>query len=134
MDTAQDIIDRNIILFDMPGTEMWRQWLAQHHNKEYNKLAETMIIPETWSEYEKLVEQGIIDNRTHVFMAGYLSLAEISLGRHPDLSPRMTHKGGEVWYKSKERVEGYSGFAGYLSTKDFRFNEVNEILLFTENY
>ena len=124
MDTAQDIIDRNMILFDTPGGEMWKNWLAQHHNKEYNTLAETMIIAETWREYGKMVEQGILANRTHVTMGSYPGPWGISLGRNPDMSPRMTHKGGEAWYKSQERVEGDLGFAGYLSKKDWRFNEV----------
>ena len=122
MDTAQDILDRNMTLFDIPGAEMWKQWLAQHYNKEYNKLAETMVIPDTWNQYDKIVEQGILVNRTHVMMSSYVRPWEISLVRHPSLSPRMTHKGGEVWYRSKERVDNFP-YAGYLSRKDWRYNE-----------
>ena len=124
VDTAKDMIERNMTLLGWPGSgEMWKQWLAQHDNPDYNKLAETMIIADTWKEYDKMVEHGILANRTHVFMTGYVSPWEISLGRHPGLSPRMTHKGGEVWYKSKERVDSFP-YAGYLSRKDWRFNEV----------
>ena len=128
VDTAQDILDRNMILFDVPGAEMWKQWLAQHPNTEYNKLAETMIIAKTWDEWDKMVEHGILVNKTHVFMNSYVGPWEISLGRHPDFSPRMLHKGGEVWYRSKERVDGYS-YGGYLSMKDWRFNEEMTIVL-----
>ena len=112
-----------MIFFGWPGAEMWKQWLAQHHNPDYNKLAETMVMPDTWKEYDKMVEHGILANRTHAFMASYVSPWEISLGRHPGLSDRMTHKGGEVWYKSKERVDRFP-YGGYLSRKDWRFNEV----------
>ena len=124
VDRAQDIITLNMKLLGWPGAEMWKQWLAQHHNTDYNKLAETMIIPETWNAYYKMTEQGILVNRTHVFMVGYVSPWEISLGRHPELSPRMNHKGGEVWYRSQERVDNFP-YAGYLSRKDWRYNEVN---------
>ena len=112
-----------MIFFGWPGAEMWKQWLAQHHNPDYNKLAETMVIPDTWIEYDKMIEHGILANRTHVIMASYVTPWEISLGRHPGLSDRMTHKGGEVWYKSKERVDRFP-YGGYLSRKDWRFNEV----------
>ena len=106
---------------------MWKQWLAQHHNKEYNKLAETMIIPNSWGEYDKIVEQGIVAKRTHVYMSSYVGPWEISLGRHPALSPRMTHKGGDVWFRSQERVDKFP-YGGYLSRKDWRFNEVGTLL------
>ena len=123
VDTANDIIERNITLFGWPGGVMWKQWLAQHDNPDYNKLAETMIIPDTWKEYDKMIEHGILANRTHVQMISYVSPGGISLGRHPGLSDRMTHKGAEVWYKSKERVDNFP-YGGYLSRKEWRFNEV----------
>ena len=110
-------------LFNVPGGEMWKHWLADHDNPDYNKLAETMIIPDNWHEYYWMIEHGILDNRTHVFMAGFVDPWEISLGRHPGLSDRMTHKGGGVWYKSKERIDEFP-YAGYLSRKEWRFNEV----------
>ena len=62
VDTANDIIERNMTLSFPPGGEMWKQWLAQHDNPDYNKLAETMIIPDTWKEYDKMVEHGIMAN------------------------------------------------------------------------
>ena len=123
VDTAQDIIDRNMTLFYNPNGAMWKQWLAQHNKTEYNKLAETMIIAKTWRQYWQMVEQGILANRTHVFMSSYVNPWAISLGKHPEYSPRMTHFGGEVWYKSEERLDVFP-YGGYLSRKGWRFNEV----------
>ena len=75
-----------------------------------------------------MIEQGILVNRTHVYMSGYISAWDISLGKHPGLSQRMTHKGGEVWYRSQERVDNFP-YGGYLSRKDWRFNEEMTIVL-----
>ena len=111
-----------------PGSQMWRQWLAQHHNKEYNKLAVTMAIPDTWSHFDKMVEQDILVNRTHVTMASSVDPLQISLGRHPGLSQRMYHKGKEVWYRSEERIDNFP-YGGYLSRKDWRYNEEMTIIL-----
>ena len=125
VDTAQDIINLNMTLFVNPGGEMWKLWLAKHNNTDYNKLAKTMITPETWYQYDKMVEQGILVNRTHVFMANYVYPWEISKGRQlvkPGLSPRMYHKGGEAWYRSQERVDSFP-YGGYMSRKDWRYNE-----------
>ena len=125
VDTAQDIITLNMTLFYDPGGEMWKQWLAEHNNTDYNKVAETMIIAKNWEEWDKLVEQGILDNRTHVYFSSYVGPWEMSLGQQlvkPGLSPRMSHKGGEVWYRSQERVDNFP-YGGYLSRKDWRYNE-----------
>ena len=123
VDKAQDITDKKMTLFNIPGSQIWKQWFELHVNPEYNKLAETMIIPDSWDEYDKLVQYGIMKNRTHLYIGGYVYSWEIALGRHPGLSPRMTHKGGEAWYRSKERLDNFP-YAGYLSRKDWKFNEV----------
>ena len=125
VDTAQDIINLNMTLFYLPGGEMWKQWLAEHNNTDYNKLAVTMIIPETWNEWENMLEQRLLVNRTYVFMNSYVTPSQISQGQplfKPGLSPRMSHKGGEVWYRSQERVDNFPYF-GYLSRQDWRYNE-----------
>ena len=120
----------------MPWGGYWKQWLSQHYKDEYKQIGKTMIIPKTLDEYDKIEYQGIIENRTMVtmIMMGYVSPEMIAYGKHPDLSPRLAHKGGQIWYRSKEIVEGYSGLAGFLSRKDWRFNEVVNFQLYFETY
>ena len=36
VDTAKDILEKNMTLFFIPGGELWKQWLAQHDNPDYN--------------------------------------------------------------------------------------------------
>ena len=110
VDSAQDIIDSNLTLFDVPWSEMWKQWLATHANPLYRKISETMIISESYDHYDELIEHGIIENNTHVWMGGYLTPWEKSLG---------------LWWKSKEIVEGFQGFGGFLTRKKWKHYEVN---------
>ena len=110
VDSAKDIIDRNLTLFSLAWSDMWKQWLAGHDNPHYRTIAETMIVP-TFYEYFDLLH-GVVKNDTHVFMAGYLGPGEKSLG---------------LWWKSKEVVEGFQGFGGYLTKKQWKHYEVVEL-------
>ena len=44
LDSAQDIVDNNKILYVLPNGETWKQFLEISPVPEYNKLAENMII------------------------------------------------------------------------------------------
>ena len=110
VDSAQDIVERNLTLFFTPWSEMWKKWLATHANPLYNKISETTIISESWDHYYELMEHGIIEKNTHVYPGGYLTPWEKSLG---------------LWWRSKERVEGFQGYAGFLTRKKWKHYEVN---------
>ena len=109
LDTAQDLVDNNIYLYDIPGGDIWKQMLAKSPFPAYNKLAETMYIPNDWEEYDYYAEHNVIGEGTHAFMGGYLSPIELAFGR---------------WYRSEERVSGFYPLNGYLSDKKWYLNEV----------
>ena len=110
VDSAQDIVDRNLTLFDAPWTEYWIQWLANHANHHYNKISETMIIAESFDQYYDLVKHGIMENKSHVIWAAFLTPWEKSLG---------------LWWRSKEVVGGDEPNTGYLTRKKWKHYEVN---------
>ena len=114
VDSAQDIVDRNLTLFIIPYSFMWKQWLATHANPLYRKISETMIIPESPRQFYGLMKHGIMRDNTHVTMVGYLGPWEKSLG---------------LWWRSKERVEGYQGFAGFLTRKNWKHYEGDRYFL-----
>ena len=118
VDSAQDIVDRNLTLFDAPWTDMWKHWLATHANPLYRKISETMIIAKSWDHYNELMEHGIIENNTHVTMLGYLGPLEKSLG---------------LWWRSKELLEGDIPYAGFLTKKKWKHYEVNYNLIILKN-
>ena len=115
VDSAQDIVDRNLTLLMPPWTDMWKQWLATHANPHYRKISETAIIPESWVHHNVLMEHGIIENNTHVTWRAYLTPWEKSLG---------------LWWRSKEVFEGEIPFGGFLTRKKWKHYEVNYNLNF----
>ena len=115
VDSAQDIVDRNLTLFMPPYSEMWKQWLATHSNPYYNKISETMIIPGVYYKYSDFLtdlEHNILRDNTHVHMVGYLTPQVKSLG-----------SGDSGWWRSKERVEGLQGYGGFLTRKNWKHYE-----------
>ena len=52
---------------------------------------------------------------THAFLFAHLTPYELSLGK---------------WWRSKEKVPGDNPYAGYLSAKNWNFNEVRFFLSF----
>ena len=108
VDTVQDIIDRNLTLYMQPWMEMWLNWMAKHPNHQYRKVAETMIVSESWEQYDELLENRTMRDNTHVAMFGYVRPYEKPFGE---------------WWKSKEVVEGDQGFGGYVTRKKWKYFE-----------
>ena len=107
VDTAQDIVDRNLTLFMGPNSVMWKQWLATHDNPLYRKISETMFLTK---DQDSMTRHGVMRDNTHVRMGSYLTPHQKSLG---------------LWWRSKERVEGFQGYAGFLTRKKWKHYEVN---------
>ena len=72
LDTAKQLVEKNIILYDLPGEEIWKQFLLDSSNPIYNKLGETMIMADDWDHYYSLIEHDVIGAGTHAYMIGYL--------------------------------------------------------------
>ena len=115
LDTAQDLVDNNIILYYFPGGYIWKQFLAKSPDPAYNKLAETMIITKDWDEFDYYTEHYVIGEGTHAQMVGMLEPLELAMGR---------------WWRSKEKLRGGNPYGGYLSNKKWHLNEVRSEIKF----
>ena len=109
LDTAKQLVEKNITLYDAPGFDVWKQFLLESSIAEYNILGETFIIADDWHHFWNITEHDVIGAGTHAWMTGYLNWWELSLGR---------------WYRSKEKVAGDNPYAGYLTNKKWHLNEV----------
>ena len=109
LDTAEDLVDNNITLYEVPGGYIWKQFLTQSPVLAYNRLVETMILTKDWDEYYYYSEHYVIDKGTHTQMSGYLYPEELDMGR---------------WWRSQEKVSGRIPYGGYLSNKKWYLNEV----------
>ena len=54
INTAQDLLDQNVELLDIPGGDVWKNFLLTSPNENYRKLGETMYLAETWEEFDEM--------------------------------------------------------------------------------
>ena len=109
LDTAKQLVEKNITLYDYPGTEIWKQFLLESSILEYNILGETFLIADDWDHLYNIGEHDVIGAGTHAYMGGYLNSYDLSLGR---------------WHRSKEKLAGVNTYVGYLTNKKWHMNEV----------
>ena len=114
LNTAQDLVDNNITLFDQPGNGIWKQWLGQSPIPAYRKLAETWIGTEDWDEYEYVAEHHAIGKGTHAQMVSFLYPEDLEMGR---------------WWRSTEKISGLNPYVGYITNKKWYLNEVSILIL-----
>ena len=110
LDTAKQLVDKNITLYNTPGSEIWKQFLLESSIPEYNILGETFLAPDDWDHYDNITEYYVMGKGTHATMAADLAPYELSMGR---------------WYRSNEKVAGKYPYGGYLTNKKWHLNEVN---------
>ena len=111
LDTAKQLVDNNITLYEVPGGNIWKQFLATSPDPAYNKLAENMYITKDWNDFYYYGKHYVIGKGTHAQMSPYLDSDELDYGR---------------WYRSKEKVSGKYPNGGYLSNKKWYLNEVRK--------
>ena len=112
LDTAKQLVEKNISLYGIPATEIWKQFLLESPIPDYNKLGETMIIADDWDHYDNITKHDVMGAGTHAVMAGHIDSNELAMGR---------------WHRSKDKLAGDSPYAGYLTNKKWHMNEVMTI-------
>ena len=110
LDTAKQLVEKNIILYKSPGSEIWKELLLDSAIPEYNILGENLIIADDWDHYFNMSEHDVIGAGTHAHgPVAYLEPYHVKMGR---------------WHRSKEKMAGNNPFAGYLTNKKWNLNEV----------
>ena len=109
LDTAKQLVEKNITLYDVPGTEIWKQFLQDSSIPEYKKLGETFIITDNYDHFDNISKHDVIGAGTHAYMGGGVDDTQLDMGR---------------WYRSKEMVSGMYPVGGYLTNKKWHLNEV----------
>ena len=57
VESAADLIKRDIIPFYFPGAEFWIPFFASSPDPNYQEISEKLVIPKDWDEYEAMVKQ-----------------------------------------------------------------------------
>ena len=117
LDTAKQLVERNITLYFQPGFEMNKQWLLDSPIVEYRILGENTIIADDSDHFNNITAHDVMGAATHARMTYFVTLWDLKWGEeyHPD---------GTGWYRSKEIVSGRNPYAGYLTNKKWHLNEV----------
>ena len=124
--TAKDLVERNIIVYDHPGTQIWKQLLSQSDIPEYRKIAESMIITNSYDHFNELTKNGLLSQGTHAQMVASMDPRELAWGtEYDDDQGRYVYNSGRGYYRG-EMLVGEMGYpvAGYLTHKNWHFNQV----------
>ena len=138
--TARDLVERDITLYMVPYSQGWRQMLSHSDNPEYRKIAESMIITKSWTQYNAMTKNEMLSRGTHAMLVSYLDPYELAWATEVDddqgvtivSTEYMTQKGeykynyGRGYYKG-ELLEGDNPNTGYLTNKKWHLNEVFDI-------
>ena len=109
LDTAKQLVEKNITLYDEPATVIWKKFLLESSIPEYNKLGETFLTPDNWRHFRNITDYYVNGTGTHAFMGASLSPSYLARAR---------------WHRSKEKVAGLYPYGGYLTNKKWHLNEV----------
>ena len=111
VDTAKELVDRNITPFYFPGGQIWRQFFAAFPDENYNKIAERLVIPKDYDELDDLLDK-VMDTGSY---------AQMGTVPYPWLVPEEEHI---KWYRSKETVNGTNPYIVHLTNKKWPLKEV----------
>ena len=135
--TARDLVERDITVFLLPGSHIWRQLLSQSDIPEYRKIAESMIISESVGQYNAMTKNEMLSRGTHAMMTSFMAPSQLAWAKEVDPDQEYMNQKGEYKYNygrgyyRGELVDltGNNGLGGYLTNKKWHLNEVFNIFL-----
>ena len=108
VDTAADLIKRDITPFMFPGSEMFRQFFAASSDPNYQEVSQRLVVPKEFDEYEELVSKVL---STGLF---------VDVRTEPWAYPEEF----KDWYKSSETIAGDNPYTGHLANKKWPLKKV----------
>ena len=109
VETAADLIKRNIIPFYVPGGTNIKHFFAVSSDPNYQEISQRLIIPKDWAEY--------VDMLSKVTSTGlFAQIGSVPLVSEEDFKD---------WYKSSETIPiGLSPYSGHLTNKKWPLKKV----------
>ena len=110
VETAADLIKRDITAFLIPGNEITRQVFAASSDPNYQEISRRLVIAKDWDEYEDMVHKVT------------------STGLYADIDrvPWIFNSTEEYkdWYRSSETIAGNNPYPGHLANKKWPLKKV----------
>ena len=76
--TARDLVERDLIVYDQPGTEIWKQMLSESDIPEYRIIGKNLFITKSWDQFDEMTTNEMLSQGTHAQMASYLQPYELA--------------------------------------------------------
>ena len=111
VETAADLIKRDIIPFYDPGGEIMVQIFAASTDPDYQEISKRLVIAKNWGEYDDMVRSVTSTGK----------FAEMAAEPAPWVVPEEEYKN---WYKSSETIGGFNPYGGHLSNKKWPLKKV----------
>ena len=101
VETAADLINRDITPFVWPGADIFRQVFAASPDPVYQEISRRLVIAKDWDDYEDMVSKVI------------------STGMYAEIGtlPWAYEEDYDEWYRSTETIKGIDPYAVHLSNK-----------------
>ena len=111
METAEDLINRNITPFLTPVAEIYIQMFAASPDPIYQEISRRIILAKDYDEYDDMVHK-VISTGMYANMGTFPSTAVV---------PEEDYK---YWYRSTEAIPGDNPYAVHLSNKKWPLKKV----------
>ena len=113
VETAADLIKRDITLILAPGSEIFIQYFAASTDPNYQEISRRLVIAKDYDEYED-------------FMRKVTSTGKFAgLGSQPH-TWFVSEEEYKNWYRSSEAIGGFNPYAGHLSNKKWPLKKVKD--------
>ena len=108
VETAKDLIRRDITPILWPGAEIWIQFFADSPDPNYQEISWRLYIAKDWDEYDDMMDKVI------------------STGMYADMGsvPWVPDEEYKDWYRSTETIAGNFPYQVHLSNKKWPLKNV----------
>ena len=111
VETAEDLISRNITPFLWPGAEIWRQFFAASPDPIYQEISRRFVIAKDWDEYQDMVRK--------VTSTGMFA----EMGPKPWILDNQEEEFKD-WYRSAQTIGGINPYGVHLENKKWPLKKV----------
>ena len=110
VETAKDLIKRNIIPFLQPGQDIYIQFFADSLDPNYQEISRRFVIAKDWDEYFGDLQRKVISTGMYA-----------AIGSIPWNVPKEEF---DDWYRSSEGLLGDFPYSFHLSNKKWQLKKV----------
>ena len=108
VDTAADLIKRNITPFLSPWGESWVPFFAHSPDPDYQEISKRIVIAKDWDDFNDMARKAL------------------STGLFADIAtyPWFGLEGWKDWYRSSRPIVGDLSYGGHLASKKWPLKKV----------